>query len=307
MRAFLRTSEIAQGLGVLPTPAKMALTPAAKRQATKPAAWMLNNPVTTVKSENVFIDSRGGPLQIRLYKPNGWVAGGPGLLYVHGGGFYMGGLDGCDDICRKLSDRAGVVIASVEYRLCPEDKFPAALEDCEDALLWLLKEQPHGIDAARVGIAGDSAGGNLTASLAVHLRDSGGPQVLHQALIYPLVDAYYRSPSWRECAGGGVDVAAGAKMMAFYAGDRQDDPLVGALAVEDLAGLPPALVVTADYDVLRDEGIRYAERLLEAGVATKHLHYMGKAHGFLSTPRLYRDADQAFTDIASAIRAALHV
>lgn len=305
MRALMRVSGVLMKLGVMPSPDKAARMPAAKRQLSKPAGFMIKNHCTTVEAKDVVIDSRGGPLRVRLYKPQGWVEGGPGLLYIHGGGFVMGGLDGCDNICRHFADRAGVVIASVEYRLSPEDSFPSLHEDCEDALRWFVTERPHGIDPTRVGIGGDSAGGSLTATLAIHLRDLGGPAIKHQLLIYPTVDATCGFASWEECKGNGVDLAAGRSMYQHYSGEHVGNPLVGPLAVEDLSGLPPAHVVTSDFDVLRDEGIAYAERLLEAGVKTTHTHYLGTAHGFLSLPALYPNAEQAFDEISAAIKQGL--
>lgn len=302
IRFFLRLMTFLIQIGAAPSPDKMAKTPASKRQQSQPARWMISEYDTTVAAEDVIIDSRGGPLRIRLYKPAGWVEGGPGLLYIHGGGFVMGGLDGCDNICRQIAKRSGVAIASVEYRLAPEDPFPAALEDCEDALRWFVTEKPYGIDPKRVAVGGDSAGGNLTASLMVVLRDTKGPAVKHQLLIYPLVDMTASFPSWVECAGGGVDVAAAKLMAAAYGGELLGDPLLGALAVEDLSNLAPALVITADFDTLRDEAIAYAEKLLEHGVKTQHVHYLGTAHGFLSLPRFYKDANPCFELIAASLR-----
>lgn len=305
VQRLLRLTGALMKVGIMPSPSRAAKMPAAKRQQSKPAGFMIKNHCTTVEAKDVVIDSRGGPLRIRLYKPQGWVEGGPGLLYIHGGGFVMGGLDGCDNICRHLADRAGVVIASVEYRLVPDFAFPALHEDCEDALNWFVTERPYGIDVKRIGIGGDSAGGSLTATLAIHLRDTQGVKVKHQLLIYPTVDATCKFPSWIECKGAGVDLEGGKQMYVHYSGEHVGNPLVGPLAVEDLSKLPPAHVVTSDFDVLRDEGIAYAERLLEAGIKTTHTHYMGTAHGFLSLPALYPNAEQAFDEIAAAIREGL--
>ena len=301
LRAFYRVSEIGMKLGVMPTPQKVAMQPVAKRQATKPPRWMSRPPVEPVEALEQIIDSRGGPLRLRIYRAMKTPAGSPGLLFIHGGGFVMGGLDGADHICRELAIRTGTIVVSVEYRLAPQDKFPAALEDCHDALLWMTSERPYDLDGSRIAVGGDSAGGNLTASLMILLRDQGGPKVMHQTLIYPLVDAKFSCESWVTCAGGGVDLATAAMMMEHYAGDRKDDPLVGALAVADLSGLPPALVITAEVDVLHDEGVLYAERLLECGVPTKYVDFPGMPHGFLSMSRLCKSAWPAFDLISSEI------
>jgi acetyl esterase len=243
---------------------------------------------------------------VRTYLPPGLRPDSPAIVYLHGGGFVLGGLDGCDYITRGLASRTGYPVFSVEYRLSPECAFPGALEDCEDALRWVAETRPEGIDPARIAVGGDSAGGNLAASLALLVRDSSGPTIRHQTLVYPLTDCTVTSPSWLLHKGGGIDVAAGRDMVRHYAPHHAaDHPLVSPLHAPDLSGLPPALVITAEVDVLNYDGRDYAERLLTAGVPVVYRDYPGIPHGFVTMPRLSRDSDHALDLIASEMVSAL--
>jgi acetyl esterase len=307
-RGILALTDLLLKLGVGPTRDSVIARPAAERQRSKPPFWMTRPGDATVRAYDQVVSSRGGPLRLRAYVPTDLVAGGPALLYLHGGGFVMGGLDGCDYVARGLASRTGFLVVSVEYRLAPEYPFPGPLEDCEDALRWLVETCPEGMDPTRVAVAGDSAGGNLTAALCLLLRDNAGPVVRHQTLVYPFTDGSLSASSWHTHAGGGVDLDAGAAMMRYYAADTAyDHPLVSPLAAPDLSDLPPALVITAEVDVLHEDGTRYAHRLAEAGVPVVHRDYPGLPHGFVTMPRLCREADQALDLVAAELIAALAV
>jgi acetyl esterase len=305
-RAVLALSEVMLNLGVGPTRAKVVAQPAERRQLSKPPFWMTRPGDPAVRTYDQLVAGRGGPVRVRVFVPPGVTEGSPVIVYLHGGGFVMGGLDGCDYVTRGLASRTGFPVVSVEYRLAPECPFPGPLEDCEDALRWVAETCPEGIDASRIGVAGDSAGGNLAAALCLLVRDNSGPTIAHQTLIYPFTDGSLSSPSWATHSGGGIDVDAGADMLRYYAPNHAvDHPLVSPLHAPDLSGLPPALVITAEFDVLHHDGRDYAERLSEAAVPVVYRDYPGIPHGFVTMPRLCRDSDDALDLVAGEVRAAL--
>jgi acetyl esterase len=306
-RAVLGVANLLVRLGLSPDPMALLEKPVAVRQRNKPPFWMTRKGDPRVRTRDVLVDGRGGPVRVRLYLPEGMRPGSPAVLYLHGGGFVLGGLDGCDYVTRGLASRTGLLVASVEYRLAPECPHPGPLDDCEDALAWLVEECPEGIDGTRVAVGGDSAGGNLAAALALRRRDQAGPRLVHQTLIYPFLDGTITSPSWRQHAGGGIDAIAGRRMVSLYAPHHEpDDPTLSPLHAEDLGGLPPTLVVTAEVDVLHADARSYVERLVQAGVPTVHRDFAGVPHGFVTMPRLSRDADRALDLIASEMSQALH-
>jgi acetyl esterase len=305
IRALLGVSELLVRLGMPSPMAAQMKQPAEKRQLSKPARWMTRPGDQSLLVEDHTLHARCGNLRVRSFARPGTPAGSPGIVYLHGGGFVLGGLDACEWITRELCSRTGFPVFSVEYRLAPECPFPGPLEDCADALTWVVDAAPFGIDPTRLAIAGDSAGGNLTAALTIHVRDTDGPEVRHQTLIYPFTDGTLSSTDWDTHASLGVDRKAGEQMMQWYAPHHAaDEPLVSVLHA-DHQGLPPALVLTAEHDVLRTDGRRYAAALREAGVLVVHHEYEGLQHGFLSMPRLTKDADRCLDLIASEIRAAL--
>jgi len=226
----------------------------------------------------------GGSLRLRIYRPRG-EGPFPLLVFFHGSGFVLCSLDTHDGICRNLSAGAGCVVVSVDYRLAPEHKFPAGLDDCVFATRWAAQHAADlEADAGRMAIAGDSAGGNLAAAAALRLRDEGGPALRGQLLIYPVTD--YHTPgttSYRENADGyGLTRDTMVWFWNHYLADAADaaNPLASPLRAESLAGLPPALVVTAEFDPLRDEGEAYAARLRAAGVPAVTSRWDGMNHGF---------------------------
>jgi acetyl esterase len=209
----------------------------------------------------------------------------PALLFVHGGGWVVGSRSSHDPLCRALARKAAVAVVSIDYRRAPEAPFPAALEDVVTAMRWLFHEGARlRLDPGRIGIAGDSAGGNLAAVAARKARDLG-LALRSQLLLYPATSARCDSPSYVEC-GEGLGLTA-ADMRWFWArylgnGGDADDPDASPLLADDLAGLPPADVITAEHDVLRDEGEAYASRLAAAGVPTVRLRALGMPHAFLN-------------------------
>ena len=244
---------------------------------------------------SVDVDVQGVPC--RLHRPEG-VQRPSVLVYLHGGGWIVGGLDSHEGVARSLCARAGIAVLAVDYRLSPEHSFPAPLEDCLTAARWATEQ-----DFASVSVGGDSAGGNLAAAVALVFRAEGRPLAC-QLLVYPALDASAASPSY-DANGRAFGLTAGDMRWYWeqYAGSHPtDDPLLSPSAVSDLAGLAPAVVTTAEYDVLRDEGDAYAARLQEAGVEVWHKTYPGLIHGFFAQGEMVAAADRAFTEIAAAVR-----
>jgi acetyl esterase len=250
--------------------------------------------------ENRDMQGPGGSLGLRIYTPFG-QGPFPLMLFFHGSGFVVCSLDTHDGLCRNLCAGSGCVVVSVDYRLAPEHKFPAATEDCLAATRWAAANASAlGGDAGRILVAGDSAGGNLAAVTALRIRDEGGPQLRGQLLIYPVTD-YYDSnmPSMTENAEGyGLTRPGMIWFWTHYLPDPShgSDPYASPLRARDLRGLPPALVVTAEYDPLRDEGELYAKRLQEAGVPTTIKRWDGMNHGFFIWPGVVAKADAALDE-----------
>jgi acetyl esterase len=213
----------------------------------------------------------------------------PALIYFFGGGWVTGGLDDVEPSCRRLANAARCAVATVGYRLAPEHPFPAALDDCLAATRWLAEHAPElGLDARRLAIGGASAGGNLAALVCLRARDDGGgPALTSQLLVYPVTDYRADTPSMRECTDPCfLNDRSMEWFWSLYLRDPRDADAAAPLRARDLRGLPPALVITAEHDPLRDEGERYAERLREAGVGAEAVRYDGMVHGFFSMSRL---------------------
>ena len=251
----------------------------------------------------------GGPIPVRAFVP---AAAGPGPLplvaYAHGGGWVMGSLDGFDPVCRALANASGAVVASIDYRLAPEHPFPAARDDVHAAVRWLSANAASlGADAGRIGIAGDSAGGNLAAVTARRLRDEGDSPLRMQALIYPVCDSALNTPSYRECDEGfGLSALSMKRFWELYLdGADGAQPDASPLRAGDLAGLPPAFVLTVRMDVLRDEGEAYAAALERAGVPVTVSRYDGAVHGFFRWLAKTRLSRQAVDEVGAALREGL--
>jgi acetyl esterase len=273
------------------------------------AQMSLGRPVPEVASVTEHsVPGPVGAIPLRVYAPSAGRAL-PGIVYFHGGGFVIGSLDSHDGTCRALANASGCSVVSVDYRLAPEHRFPAAPEDCYAALRFVAERGAElGIDPRRLALAGDSAGGNLAAVTALLARERRGPDLRFQLLIYPVADHRFDTASYRDNAEGYFLTAA---MMRWFWGhylerpEQGDDPLASPLRAKDLAGLPPAQVITAEYDPLRDEGEAYAARLREAGVATELLRYPGQIHGFFSLYDALDDGRAAVERAGAALRAAL--
>ena len=231
------------------------------------------------------IDGPGGPLRIRIYTPrrNGPF---PLLVFFHGSGFVLCSLDTHDGMCRNLCAGAGCVVASVDYRLAPEHKFPAGIDDCLQATRWAAAHAAQlGADPARIAVSGDSAGANMAAVTALRVRDEGGPALCGQLLLYPVTDYYM--PGTRSYEQNAEGYGLTRDTMRWFWDHYLSSPSEAAhphaspLRAPDLSGLPPALVITAEYDPLRDEGEHYAEKLRAAGVPTSLTRYDGVNHGFM--------------------------
>ena len=227
------------------------------------------------------------------------------VVYLHGGGFCIGSIGLMDNVARDLAHSTDAVVVSVGYRLAPEDPFPAGLDDCETVVQWALANTSRfGVAPAQVAVAGESAGGNLSAAVALRLRDRGGPTVAAQVLMYPGVAGGAADyPSYTEFDGIVIDGAAREAYWTAYSGGRDidHDPYAAPLHADHLTGLPPALVVLGGCDVLRDEGRAYAARLRDEGVAVDEVCYPGQPHGFINM--MFPAAHEAFGRIGPWLRA----
>lgn len=251
----------------------------------------------------VVVDVDAGGVPARLYASQ---VDAPVFVYVHGGGWAYGSIETVDRVCRRIADRSGCAVLSVGYRLTPEHVFPAALDDVETVLAYVRKAGAElGVDPSRLAIGGDSAGGQLATVAARRQRDAATPLDL-QVLIYPAIDPMTASESYDEVGSYGLDRASMRLAWETYVPDPmvRFTPDVAPLAA-DLAGLPPTLIITAEYDVLRDEGADYADALLAAGVPVVHTRYMGVNHGFARKLAVIDDARVATDQVASYLRASL--
>jgi acetyl esterase len=251
--------------------------------------------VSMARVEDISINLPGRTIDARLYVPSG-AGDAPGLtVFFHGGGWVIGTLDTHDGTCRALAKVSNAAVLSVAYRLAPEHRYPTAAHDCFDATSWAAANAAQlGIDPNKLAVAGDSAGGNLAAAVAIMARDAGAPKLAHQLLIYPVTDANFDRPSYAANGGGDYYLStAGMKWFwDHYLGSISLDeaPLAVVLGQADLSGLPSATVITAEYDPLRDEGDAYAAKLTAAGVAVDAACAPGMVHGFFSMSEMVPDA-----------------
>ena len=280
--------EIARILATIPAPDGSPLDPAAMRagEAAQVPAPADRLPLQAVEDRTAATSA--GDVPVRIYTPA--EADSYGLLvYLHGGAFFLGSLDTHDHVARSLAKETGFKVISVGYRLAPEAAFPAGLQDCYGVLRWAADNGAAlQWDGRNLAVAGDSSGGNFAAALTAMAKDDGWQGISHQILFYPSLDLDFdveRYASLRENAEGyGLETAGLAPFNAFYLENGADpaDPLVSPIKREDLTGLPPALIITAEHDPLRDEGELYAKRLAEAGVPVQLHRYEGANHGFVA-------------------------
>lgn len=282
------------------------ITPDEMRAGVVPAPCDPLPAVTEVR--DLVLNLPGREIAARLYLPEEASDAPPLTLYYHGGGWVVCTLDTHDALCRALARDSGSAVLSVDYRLAPETPFPGPLDDCYDALLWAYDHATDiGVDGERLAVAGDSAGGNLAAAVAICARDKGGPDLRHQLLLYPVTDTDFDTRSYRR---HGDNILLPRTMMAWfwqqYIGDPANaEPLAAPLRHHDLSRLPPATVIVAEYDPLRDEGLAYAEALRKAGGQVHEEEAMGMIHGFMSMPGLIPDAWPAIARAGNRLRDAL--
>jgi acetyl esterase len=289
-------------------PAYNTLSPKEARQLfreTRPASTPPAPTIGTVK------DLRADSVPVRLYRPAGVPDSTrlPALVFFHGGGWVIGDLDTHDTLCRQLTAGAGISVIAVDYRLAPEHKFPASADDAWTATKWVVAHAAElGVDASKLAVGGDSAGGNLAAVVALQARDAGGPKIALQVLLYPVTDVGAETQSYRDLADGYMLTREGMRwFIAHYLAKPQDadDWRASPIRAKSFAGVAPALIITAGYDPLRDEGDAYAQKLRAAGVSVDHLSFGGMIHGFIPMGKLIETGNRAVTLIADSLRHAL--
>jgi acetyl esterase len=277
------------------------------RQASAAMAAMQGSPEPVASVEDRSLPGPGGGIPVRIYAPSG-NGPFPVLMYFHGGGWVIGGIETSDGLCRILTNSAGCIVVSVDYRLAPEHPFPAAVGDAYHATLWAAANaSSFGGDSSRLAVCGDSAGGNLAAVAAQIARDRGKPAIRLQLLIYPVTDAGCEPPSYSENAEGYFLTRDAMQWFWNHYVPNEADrshPWASPLRASSFVGLPPALVITAEFDPLRDEGERYAERLSAAGIPVQRTRYDGMIPGFFTMSALIDQGRTAIQKSAGALPAA---
>jgi acetyl esterase len=276
-----------------------------RRHATQPP------PPEVGHLENLQASGTNGPIPLRLYRPVGAsdTALLPVLVYFHGGGWVIGDLDTHDTLCRELANLADCAVVAVDYRLGPEHPFPEAVTDCIDATLWVRDHARElGLDASHLAVGGDSAGGNLAAVVSIDARDRGDLPIAFQLLIYPATDQHGTAPSHAENGQGYLLTRDTMRyFLDRYIADPSDygDWRASPLLHPDLSKLPPALVITAGFDPLRDEGAAYAKRLTAAGNRSSYVNFPRQIHGFVTMGKVLDEANTAVALCAAELRRAL--
>jgi acetyl esterase len=301
-----QAQQILDGKADFGAPPLWELTPDQARAGVDANASIIGAGPDVDSVRDIVIPSAAGGIKARVYSP---AADAPGVVvYYHGGGWVVGSLDAWDASCRALAAASGCDVVSVDYRLAPEHVFPAAVDDAFDALSWVAA--PDGVAAGRPVVgAGDSAGGNLAAVCALRARDAGGPALAMQLLVYPVTDCDLERRSYHQYDGD--ELILNRRDMVWFWDHYAPDPATrvrpdaSPLRARDLSGLPPAYVITAEHDPLREEGFEYAERLRAARVPVEHRHYGSQIHAFFTFVNVLEDADKAVADAGAAIRAAV--
>lgn len=287
---------------------ELAIHEARRQQEERaPLLFGLVEDVATVRE--IVVPGPAGAIRTRLYAPAGPLPM-PLLVYFHGGGWVVGSLDTHDGVCRSLARRTPCFVLSVDYRMAPEHRFPAAVEDAWAATIWAAAHAyEFSGDPRCLAVGGDSAGGNLAAVVALRARDREAPSLRLQLLVYPVLDYDFTTPSYERNAAG---YALTREAMRWYWNHylpepgRRDDPEAAPLRARTLGGVAPALILTCEYDPLLDEGEAYARRLVEAGVPTIHRRYPGLIHGVIRMPRITPKAWDLINDSAAALRNAFY-
>jgi acetyl esterase len=268
------------------------------------------DPVALARVEDRSIPGPNGNIPVRIYTPTGNRPFG-GLVYLHGGGWVVGSIQMTDQPCRMITNAAGCVTISVDYRLAPEHKFPAGPEDCYAVTKWLAENASTiGCDPARIAVGGTSAGATLAIATALMARDRGGPEIAFQLLVYPATQRELDTPSHTQFASDGYYILSRADMEWFWGHYLANDadalnPYACPARAKTLRGLPPALVITAEFDPLRDEGEALATRLNNEGIPTVLSRYDGVTHGFFGMPTFIEKSRRAIAEASAALRAAI--
>jgi len=295
-------------MNAAPGPAIETLSPADARNFASTTFKLLEAPPEEVgRVENRTIPGPAGPIPVRIYTPAG-SGPFPMLVFYHGGGWVIGNLDTHDNACRALTRRVPCVTVAVDYRLAPENKFPAAPEDCYAATAWACAHARElGCDPARIAVGGDSAGGNLAAVVSLMARDKGGPAIRFQLLIYPATDGALDTYSHKTLKEYFLTDKAVQYFWTHYVRSDADrkNPLASPALASSHKGLPPALIITAEFDPLRDEGEAYGAKLKAAGVPVTVSRYNGMIHGFFTMTGVLDQGKKAIEEAAAALRKAL--
>ena len=295
-----------EATAALNLPPTSQMTPAQARASVRERSAVLpREEVASVRDHQLAV--AGGTVTVRVFTPRG-TGPKPALVYFHGGGWVTGDIETHDGICRTLANAADCVVASVDYRCAPEHTFPTAAEDAYAALQWIAAEaNALVVDERRLAVCGDSAGGNLAAAVALMTRDRGGPALAFQALVYPVTDCDFDRPSYKDNAEG---YNLTSESMRYYwdqyvpnSADRVH-PYVSPIRAASLAGIAPALVITAEYDPLRDEGEAYARALGAAGVPVTLTRYPGMIHAFFRFTNSVDAARAAVAEVVAALQKA---
>lgn len=289
--------------------------------AANPPGWEDLSPQQGRETFNGFVDLFGetpelsrvenhtlpGDVRVRLYADAGDKPQ-PLVMYFHGGGWVLGNIQTHDALCRRIAASSGCTVVSVDYALAPENPFPKPLDDCYSATSTVIGQaSSFDVDPDRVAVVGDSAGGNLAAAVSIRSRNEGGPSIKLQVLMYPVVSPDFDTESYEQFATGhGLTRASMRWFWKQYLGDQEAGPLAAINKTDSLPGLPPTHIMTAEYDVLRDEGEAFARQLIAAGVPTTSKRYDGNLHGFVHFAGAFDDGLKATQDVGQVLKSHLY-
>jgi acetyl esterase len=263
-------------------------------------------PPQVAQTQNVHANTPQRSIPLRVYRGMGLDGTPqPGLIYFHGGGFVVGNLESHDILCRQIANQAKCIVIAVDYRLAPENRFPAAVQDAIAATSWIFENAKSvGVDAEKIAVGGDSAGGSLTAVVCINARDTGGPKIKLQILIYPSTDMNER-PSHKSLPDGYILSEDTMRWFGEHLQHDQNDWRASPITVKNLRGLPPALIITAGYDPLLDEGEEFAINLIKQGVPVTVRRFPGQIHDFMTMGKVIPEAKEAVNEVAIALRCRL--